>query len=105
MNDQRLRTAFDGKRVVNADGGRFGRNADLVSANNARDREGAVVSAVAEHRFEVSGEHVRQLSHDIIHILLSGGSPEDFFGDQLAEIRAEGGIDHAMHTAAEPDRA
>ena len=104
MNDQGFRTAFDGKRVGNADRGGLGGDADFVAANDARDREGAVMALVAEHRLEISGEHVGEFRHDIIHILLAGG-PEDFFGNHLAEIRAEGRVDNAVNTAAEPDRA
>ena len=104
MNDQRIGAAFDGKRVGNADGGGLGGDADFVAANDARDREGAVVTLVAEHRLEISGEHVGEFSHDIIHILLAGG-PEDFFSHHLAEIGAEGRVDHAVNMAAEADRA
>ena len=105
MNDQRFRTAFDGKGVGNADRGGLGGDADFVTANDARNREGAIVAAVAEHGFEVSSEHVCQLGHDIIHILFAGGSTKDFFRDHLAKGGAEGGEDHAGDAAAEPDRA
>ena len=105
MNDQGFRTAFDGKRVGNADRGGLGGDADFVAARDTGNREGAIVAAVAEHGFEVSSEHVRQLGHDIIHILFTGGSTENFFRDHLAEGGAEGRVDNAVNTSAEPDRA